>query len=143
MSTDRTLTIPERLQKIIEIFKRYHGEIVQRYTLDNKDPADLKELPKILKEFGSTIYDYLRSEEKYRNSYENSKENSYSVQCIKELGPYIRPWNQKVSTLAPEWCSKIFLEYTIITPAQIDIIYNESDAKDIPPVDGVSPRNDI
>ena len=121
-----TITVPERLRKILDILTTYKRNIIQSLTLSSQDPQEtLSNTKRILAKHGDVIKDYIS----WKIIPEEAKEDKELMECLKELTPYLHPWNAQISVLGPRWCILMFKDYPMtILPEHIQEIYNNSGA---------------
>jgi hypothetical protein len=101
--------LPKNLQNTIEVLETYKRNIVNKHTLDNRDPSSIQSLKIIISKRGKDLIEYLKT----RRPPPDEDELFRDVK--KSLDPIINPWNPEVSTLAPYYVNLLFIESSPLT----------------------------
>jgi hypothetical protein len=92
----------ETIDSIVKILSDYKMKVINDGTLKTQAPSELRNTSAILREKSRAIKDYILR----RTMPSQDDVDLYA--CIKELEPYLNPWNSDISVISKYWCEKLF-----------------------------------
>jgi hypothetical protein len=124
--------VPERLQQILKLISDYHEDILHN-TLDTQRPQYINDIRKFFKERNTELINFV----KWRQNPKSSDEKFIAL--INKIRDLIEPWDSDITTLVPEWCNKVFIEYPFtLSTVHIRNLYKNSQER----IDAVSSESD-
>ena len=99
------VTIPERLQNILDALTEYHRNLLLEYSHFTQSPQELLAIEALLREKAKVIRNFLLYKKVPDTLDPKLKE------CLEHLKQSNTPWDPEVSTLTDYWCDLMFIKH--------------------------------